>query len=161
MPKTETTTLHHLVDKRFVGITADGMRVMVDGTRERETKTGMGPMQLVLNALAACMAFDLVVMLEKRRLEVRSYHVEARGERADGPPAKYTHVHTRHVFDVPGLDRRTAERFVGLVIQKYCSVASSLRAEQTFEVELLHERSGAPARPDAATAAPEPEATTT
>jgi uncharacterized OsmC-like protein len=43
------------------------------------------------------------------------------------------------VFDVPGLDRKTAERFVDLATNKYCSVASSLKATVTFEVVLEHE----------------------
>jgi putative redox protein len=129
-----TTTLHHLVGKRFVGITPDEMRVVIDG--EAEHKAGMGPMQLVLNALAGCAAFDVVEMISKRRLEVRSYRVEASGERRDTPPRSFVRVHTRHVLDVPGLERAMAERFVELAVTKYCSVASSLTAEHTFEVVL-------------------------
>ena len=131
---TTETVLHHLVDKRFVGVTPDGMRVLIDG--EPEHKTGMGPMQLVLNALAACAAYDVIEMLRKRKLTVRAYHVESFGERRDGTPSPFVKMHTRHVFDVPGLDQRTAERFVELAVTKYCSVASSLRAEQSFEVVL-------------------------
>jgi len=133
------TVLHHLVDKRFVGVTPDGMRVMIDG--EAEHKTGMGPMQLVLNAVAGCAAYDVVEMLRKRKLEIRSYRVEVVGDRVDGTPAPFTRITARHVFDVPGLDRKTAERFVELAVTKYCSVASSLHAEQVFEVALEHESS--------------------
>ena len=75
---TKTTTVRHLVGKRFVGVTPDGVRVMIDG--EQEAKTGMNPMELVLNALGACAAFDIVEMLKKRRLEVRSYRVELTGD---------------------------------------------------------------------------------
>lgn len=131
---TKTTTVHHLVGKRFVGVTPDGQRVMIDG--EKAAKTGMNPMELVLNALGACAAFDIVEMLKKRRLEVRGYRVELTGERPDAVPAPYTHVHAKHVFDVPGLDEKTATRFVDLGMNKYCSVASSLRAEISFEVVL-------------------------
>jgi len=131
------TVVHHLTEKRFVGVTPDGMRVMIDG--EHDHRTGMGPMQLVLNAVAGCAAYDVVEMLRKRKLGVRGYRVEASGERVDGTPSPFTRVHTRHVFDVPGLDRRTAERFVELAVTKYCSVASSLHAEQTFEAVLEHD----------------------
>ena len=58
------------------------------------------------------------------------------GERADGTPAYYTHIHAKHRFDVPGLDQKTAERFVDLGMNKYCSVAASLKAEISFEVVL-------------------------
>lgn len=129
---TKTTTVYHLVDRRFVGITPDGQRVLIDG--EPEAKTGMNPMELLLNALGACAAFDVVEMLKKRRLDVRGYRIELSGERPDAVPAPYTRVHAKHVFDVPGLDEKTATRFVDLAMTKYCSVAGSLKAEITFEV---------------------------
>lgn len=134
MANIKTTTVHHLVDKRFVGISADGQRVMIDG--EAQAQTGMRPMDLLLNALGACAAYDIVEMLRKRRLEIKGYRIELRGERAEGTPGYYTHIHAKHIFDVPGLEPSTAERFVDLGMNKYCSVASSLKAEISFEVVL-------------------------
>ncbi len=133
MSSTETV-LHHLVGKRFVGCAPGGTRVMIDG--ESSHKTGMGPMQLVLNAVAACAAYDVVEMLRKRKLTIRAYRVEVVGERRDGTPSPLVKVLTRHVLDVPGLDQRTADRFVELAVTKYCSVASSLNAEQLYEAVL-------------------------
>lgn len=146
MARRSETTVQHLVDKRFVGLGPDGMRVMIDG--ESHAKTGMSPMQLVLNAVGACAAYDVVEMLRKRRLEIRDYRIELEGERADGTPSPFTRIRARHVFDVPGLDEKTARRFVELATDKYCSVAASLKAELETEVELVHE-----ADDDAATAA--------
>ena len=137
MANTKTTTVHHLVDKRFVGITPDEQRVHIDG--EVRAKTGMSPMELLLNAVGACAAFDIVEMLKKRRLEINSYFVELSGERSDGTPAYYTSIFAKHVFDVPGLDEKTATRFVDLAMNKYCSVASSLKSEIKFEVKLTHQ----------------------
>lgn len=133
-PAPLTSTVHHLVSKRFVGITPDSMRVMIDG--EKEAKTGMSPMQLLLNAVGGCAAYDIVEMLKKRRLEIQDYRIELRGDRADSTPAYFTNVHAVHYFRVPGLDRRTAERFVDLGMNRYCSVAASLKAEISFEVVL-------------------------
>ncbi len=131
---TKTTTVHHLVGKRFVGVTPDAQRVMIDG--EAHAKTGMNPMELLLNAVGACAAFDVLEMLRKRRLAVQGYRIELSGDRPDAVPAPYTHIHARHIFDVPGLDEKTAARFVELAMTKYCSVASSLKAEISFEVTL-------------------------
>jgi putative redox protein len=143
MARTTETTVHHLVDKRFVGVTPDGMRVMIDG--EREAKTGMSPMQLLLNATGACAAYDVVEMLRKKRLEIRGYTIELEGERAEGTPSGFTRIRALHRFDVPGLDERTARRFAGLGMTKYCSVSASLKADIEVEVELLHEGEEAPA----------------
>ncbi len=137
MTTTKKTTVYHLVDKRFLGETPDKMQVMIDG--EDYAQSGMRPMELLLNAVGACAAYDIVEMLKKRRLEIRDYKIELEGERADGTPKYYTHIRAKHIFDVPGLDQKTAERFVDLGMNKYCSVAASLKSEISFEVVLEHE----------------------
>lgn len=134
MATTKRTTVHHLVGTRFVGVTPDAQRIMIDA--EQTAKTGMNPMDLVLNAVGACAAIDIVAMLKKRRLAISAYRIELTGERHEGRPAYFTKIHARHVFDVPGLDEKTAARFVDLGMNKYCSVASSLKAELSFEVVL-------------------------
>lgn len=113
------------------------MRLMIDG--EETAKTGMNPMEVLLNALGACAAFDVVEMIRKRRLDLLDYKVELEGDRAEGVPAYYTDIRARHVINAPGLKQAMAERFVDLAMNKYCSVASSLKATITFEVELVHE----------------------
>jgi putative redox protein len=138
MAKIHTTTVHHILDKRFVGITPNGHRVMIDA--EPEHPTGMRPMQLLLNALGACSAFDIVEMLRKRRLTVHGYRVELEGERSEGIPSAYTSIHAKHVIDAPGLDQKNADRFVELATTKYCSVVASLKVEVSFEAVLEHEQ---------------------
>lgn len=137
MAKSLTSTVHHLVDLRFVGESPEGQRVMIDN--ERHARTGMSPMQLLLNATAACAAMDVVVMLKKRNLEIKAYRIEMTGERPDAVPSPFEHIVARHVLDVPGLDRPMAERFVQLATEKYCSVGLSLKATIAFDVVLEHE----------------------
>ena len=132
-PAPTVTTVHHLVDRRFIGIAPDGMRVMMDG--EQEAQTGMRPMQLLLNAVGGCAAYDIVQMIGKRRLTINDYRIELRGERASGTPAYFTHI-PRCITSTPGLTKAQAERFVELGMTKYCSVAASLKAEISFEVVL-------------------------
>ena len=140
MARAQKTTVHHLVGKRFVGVVPSGQRVMIDG--EAEHPTGMRPMELLLNAVGSCAGYDVVEMLAKRRLEIRSYDIELVGEREEGTPSGYSRILALHRFDVPGLDERTARRFAGLGMTKYCSVAASLKATIDIEVELLHEAGG-------------------
>ena len=137
MSKTLETTVHNLGGMRFMGETADGQRTMIDN--EKVARTGMSPMQLVLNAVGACAGMDVSHMLAKRKLTVNSYAIHLTGERPDDVPSPFTHIVARHVFDVPGLGREMAERLVDLAMNKYCSVGASLNAELSFEVELLHE----------------------
>ncbi|NNE72247.1 MAG: OsmC family protein [Acidimicrobiales bacterium] len=142
MAKTNHATVHHIVGKRFLAQTPDGQRFMIDG--EEHAKSGMNPMEVLLNAFGSCSAFDVVEMIRKRRLELVSYRIELEGQRHDGTPAYYTGIHANHVIDAPGLALPMAERFVDLATNKYCSVASSLTAEITFSVELVHDETVSP-----------------
>ncbi len=137
MAKTLTATLHNLGGLRFMGETPDGQRVMIDN--EKVARTGMSPMQVVLNALGACAGMDVSHMLSKRRLQVNSYTIELEGKRPEDVPSPFTSITARHVLDVPGLTREQAERLVDLAMNKYCSVGASLKAELHYEVVLLHE----------------------
>lgn len=134
---TKTTTVHHLQGKRFVGVTPDQIRVMIDG--ESVAKTGMNPTELLLNALGACSAFDVTEMIRKRRLDLVSYRIELTGERADDTPSYFVAFNAVHYINAPGLSRKMAERFVDLATNKYCSVGASLKAPTTFEVVLEHD----------------------
>ena len=107
---------------------------MIDN--EKHARTGPSPMQLLLSATAACAAMDVVIMLGKRKLTINDYRVEMIGERPDATPSPFEHVIARHVFDVPGLDEATAQRFVQLATEKYCSVGLSLNASIEYQVAL-------------------------
>lgn len=113
------------------------MQVMIDG--EEQAKTGMNPMEILLNAVGACAAFDVVEMIRKRRLDLVEYRIELEGDRADGTPAFYTDIRAHHFIDAPGLKQEMAERFVDLAMNKYCSVAGSLKAGISYEVILAHD----------------------
>ena len=132
----KSTTVYHIDGKRFMGRTPDSHRIMIDG--ETYAKTGMNPMEVLLNALGACAAFDVVEMIRKRRLDLDRYRVELEGHRHDGTPSYFTNIHATHFICAPGLKQAMAERFVDLAMNKYCSVASSLKAEIDFTVVLEH-----------------------
>src|SRR5690606_6323618 len=127
MAKTLTATLHNLGGLRFMGETPDGQRVMIDN--EKVARTGMSPMQLVLNAVGACAAMDVSHMLAKRRVQGMGYTAELVGERADDVRPPVTKSRARHVFAGPGPTREQAERLVDLATHEYCSVGARLKAE--------------------------------
>lgn len=93
---------------------------------DSSAKTGPGPVDVLLCALATCSAIDVVQILEKRRTPVQSLEVDVHGERADAIPARVTAI--RMVFQIrgEGIEREHAERAIELSITKYCSVRDSL-----------------------------------
>ncbi len=117
----------------FEGGPVDGPRIAVDG----DSRTGPSPMDLVLVAVAACMAIDVKLILEKMRVPPETLDVTAQGERVDDQPRRYSGV--RMVFRVGGLaatDRGKAEKAIALSKEKYCSVLFSLRPDLRLETAL-------------------------
>ena len=114
----------------FDGGPADGPQLVVDG----DSATGPSPMDLVLAAVAACMAIDIKVILEKGRVPFDGLDVTAHGERREETPRHYRAVQlVFSVTGVPPASRARVERAVELSREKYCSVLFSLRRDLDLE----------------------------
>ena len=98
-------------------------------------ETGTSPTVLLLEALAGCMAIDVVDILKKGRQELGAMRVEISGDRMPDPPRYFTDVHMS--FDVEGqVEEAKLERAVQLSMDKYCSVFHTLRPDLTFTYEI-------------------------
>ena len=91
-----------------------------------EGVSGQSPVDAVLSALAACSAIDVVDILAKRRTPVERLHVEARGERREELPRRFTHIELRYIVDGADIEASHVERAIALSHEKYCSVAATL-----------------------------------
>ena len=117
----------------FDGGPVDGPQLVVDG----DSATGPSPMDLVLTAVAGCMAIDVRAILEKGRVPLDALDVEAQGERAEKPPRYYTALRfVVRVAGVPSTQRAKVERAIELSQEKYCSVLFSLRRDIPVEIVL-------------------------
>ncbi len=125
----------------FEGGPADGPSIVVDG----DSKRGPSPMDLALTAVAACMAIDVKLILEKMRAPLETLDIAAQGERVDGQPRRFSGV--RLAFRVGGLDEADldkAERAVELSREKYCSVLFTMRPDLQLETVVELAAPGAP-----------------
>lgn len=88
---------------------------------------GVRPMQMVLMGLGGCTGIDVVSILKKQRQELTSYNMVIEGEREPNKePSLYIRIHVQ--FQLEGaLDPSKAYRACQLSIDKYCSVAETLR----------------------------------
>jgi putative redox protein len=98
---------------------------------------GLRPMQTVLAALCGCSAVDVISILKKQRQPLTDLLIKVDGERQKGvEPALWEKVHL--LFQITGdVEPGKASRAVQLSIDKYCSVAETLRragATITWEV---------------------------
>jgi putative redox protein len=90
-------------------------------------ESGFRPMQLVLCALGSCSAIDMVSILKKQRQEIDKLSIIIDGEREkDKIPSLWKSVSVS--FQLTGtVDKEKAEKAAALSMEKYCSVAETLR----------------------------------
>jgi putative redox protein len=131
----QTARVQWVGKERFVALSPSGHMVALDS--DRSANTAPGAMELLLVALGACTATDVVSILAKMRQRLDSLEVEVSGERAEEPPRVWTKLEI--VFKLRGvLDQDAAHRAVQLSEEKYCSVAATLRktASLSYRVEI-------------------------
>jgi putative redox protein len=116
-------------DFGFEGTDDHGHRVAMDSNPESGGhNSGFRPMQMLLVALGSCSGIDIVSILKKQRQSVGEFRISIDGERATGKEATlWTQI--RIVFELKGnIDPEKAQRACALSIDKYCSVAATLKA---------------------------------
>jgi putative redox protein len=127
MAATTEATLRWTGGTIFEAAAADGATIEIDMPIELDgTGNGFHPMELLLHALGGCMAVTLAQILAKQRLKLDAYTVTLRGDRAEQPPTRYTHIVVEHRFRGAGLTQANLERLVQRVEERYCAVAATL-----------------------------------
>jgi putative redox protein len=103
------------------------------------TGKGMRPMQLLLTALGACGTIDIINILKKQRQPLEDIKITVTGEREkDAVPAPFiaAHIHFR-LFGK--LDHDKVQKAVSLSVEKYCSVAETIKktTKITYSFEIV------------------------
>lgn len=132
----QTANIKWAGEQRFVASSPSGHTIELDS--DRQSNRGPGPMELVLMALGACTATDIVIILEKKRQPLQGLEVICSGERAKEPPTVWVELNI--LIRLRGhLDKNAVERAIALSQEKYCSVAATLKktAKLTWRYEIL------------------------
>ncbi len=106
--------------------------IAVDG----DGSAGPSPMLALLLACGACTGADVVTILRKMRVDLKTLRIAVSGVRRDEAPRRFTVVRFHFTLAGEGLDRRKAERAVALSLEKYCSVLHSLAADIRVDSEI-------------------------
>jgi len=123
-------------DEKFVAMSPSGHAMTIDS--DRASNKAPGPMELVLLALGACTATDVVSILKKKRQKLESLEVICSGERAAEPPTIWTKLEI--LYRLRGqLDDTAVKHAIQLSEDKYCSVAAMLKktAALSWRYEIL------------------------
>jgi putative redox protein len=116
----------------FRGGAPGGPSVMIDG----DNVQAPGPMLTLLLAAASCTGSDVVMILEKMRVELRQLRIEVHGTRREEAPRRYTAIRFEFRLAGGGLDEAKARRAIDLSLEKYCSVVASLAPDTAFSYGL-------------------------
>lgn len=110
-------------DLRFEGLASGGRPpVTVDGN----SQAAISPVELLLVSAATCTMADVVIILQKQRVQLRALDVLVRGTRRATDPRRILALHFVWTIAGEGADETKARRAIDLSLEKYCSVMSSL-----------------------------------
>ena len=127
----------------------DGLRFVVNDENKHSfvldtkaevggTETGFQPVDLILVSLGGCMAFDMVSILQKKRVNLKDMVVMVEGERANEHPKRYTNI-TLKIKTNKEVLQADVQRALELSRDKYCSVLSTLQIPPEIKFELITE----------------------
>jgi putative redox protein len=121
--------------EEFEALLPSGNRVPFDA--DSKTHKAASPMEMLLGALGACTAVDVVSILAKKRQKLVGLEIDVSGERAAEPPRVWTKIEM--VYRITGeVEEKAARDAIELSKNKYCSVSAMLAktAEITYTVEI-------------------------
>jgi len=124
-------------DDYFIGTTPSGYPQLMDAKGDRHAAPT--PLEMLLVSVAACTAFDVQSILEKKRQHVTQYNVEITGTRVEDHPRKFTKFHINHIVHGRNVSEKAVADAIELSDTKYCSVAATVRptAEITTSYEIV------------------------
>ena len=130
-----STTVHATWrgDRRYEIGRPGGPAVTIDAAGEQ----GLGPVDTLLGALAACSAIDVVEYLAKRRTPAARVDVRVDAERRPTSPRRVLWARLEFAIDGEGIDVSHAERAITLSFQTYCSISHTLAPDVRLESRLV------------------------
>ena len=128
-----TTTVRWVTGKQFVGTDANNHSVVLSGDKPNK---GVSPSQMLLIALSACTAIDVLGIMEKKRKPLSMLKIIAEGEQDPDPPWAYRHIILTFRARGKDLTEKALSQAVELSHEKYCSVAATIRGVARIETRL-------------------------
>jgi len=120
-----SATIQWIAKGQFVA-TDSSKHSVVLSTQDAENGTGMKPSDLLLAALGACTAVDVVSILLKKRQRLTSLEIQVTGEQDADPPWAFHKIHVVYNVRGHGLAEKAVADAVRLAEDKYCSVKATL-----------------------------------
>lgn len=111
----------------FVCSTGSGHTLTIDGPPDGGgNNLAPRPMETLLSGAGACSAYDVVMILQRGRKDIRRCRLNITSERADTEPKVFTKIHFEFIVSGRELQESVVERAINLSHEKYCSAIAML-----------------------------------
>lgn len=108
------------------------------GITDGGTNLGPRPKALMLVSLAGCTGFDVVLILNKMRVQFSDLKIEVEGQLTETDPKTYHTVSINYLIKVDEKDQPNVLKAVNLSQDKYCGVSAMFRAFAKLEREIRY-----------------------
>ena len=117
----------------------DGHTVTIDlGENQGGQDKGPRPKKLLLASASGCTGLDVIAMLRKMRVDVKSFTISVDAELTDEHPKQYTSLKLLYEFEGEDLPENKIERAVKLSFENYCGVLAMYKSAVpvTYEIKI-------------------------
>jgi putative redox protein len=117
----------------------NGHKIIIDAKEEVGGQDrGPRPKPVMLAALGGCTSMDVVSILKKMRIELKSLNVIVEGELSEEHPKRFQKMHVIYEVEGDDLPMDKIEKAVTLSEEKYCGVSAVYKEvmEITSEIRI-------------------------
>lgn len=137
MTEKESVSTRWLEDMSFES-EIDGHKIVIDAKPEVGGKDrGPRPKQMMLAALGGCTSMDVISILKKMRVEVKSLNVIVEGELTEEHPRHFTKMHVIYEVEGDNLPLDKIQKAVNMSEEKYCGVSAVYRQTMELSSEIV------------------------
>ncbi|MEO1262337.1 MAG: OsmC family protein [Bacteroidota bacterium] len=106
--------------------TIGNQTVRIDANSDPENKQGPNPKPLMLSSLAGCTGIDVVTLLKKMRVDIKTLRMDIEGELTDTVPKIYSLIRLKYYFTGEDLKVEKIIKAVKMSKEQYCGVSAML-----------------------------------
>ena len=138
MKETEVVSTKWLENMAFES-EINGHKLIIDAKEEVGGQDrGPRPKPLMLAALGGCTSMDVISILKKMRVELKSLNVIVEGELSEEHPKRFQKMHVIYEVEGDNLPLDKIKKAVSLSEEKYCGVSAVYKEvlEITSEIRI-------------------------
>lgn len=116
--------------KTFIGTDSTNHSVVISS---KDDGVGMKPNELLLVSLASCSGYDVVDILQKKRLDLDGLEISVEAEQQKENPWPFILIKVHYKVFGKGISEKDVQQAIQLSEEKYCSVAATIRGVAKIE----------------------------